>query len=135
MFGSLLFYSISLLHATPTDGITESKRSNTATNSDGAVIIKLGGEVTSADSPAQSLPVSAPISLDVVHMDIAEVIRIFATHSGQNILLGEGIQGTVTARVTNVPWTLALQSIAQSNGWTVTTIGEILLIEPIGTSK
>lgn len=105
-----------------------------ATENDGAVIIKLGGEVIAADSNTQSAPVAPPISLDVVHMDITEVIRIFATHSGQNILLSDGIQGTVTARVTNVPWTLALQSIVQSNGWTVTPIGEILLVEPINTT-
>ena len=107
-----------------------------ATENDGAVIIKLGGEVTSAETTSQSILVASPISLDVVHMDITDVIRIFATHSGHNILLSDGIQGTVTARVNNVPWNLALQSIVQSNGWTVTTIGEILLIEPINnTSK
>jgi len=133
MFVSLLFYSISLLYATPTDGKTENQ--NQSKINDGAVIIKLGGEVVSADQPVQTQLVSAPISLDVVHMDITEVIRVFALHSGQNILLGEGVQGTVTARVTNVPWTLALQSIAQSNGWTITTIGEILLIEPLSTTK
>ena len=116
MFWSLLFY--------PT-------LSAQATENDGAVIIKLGGEVVPASTDTQSIPVAAPISLDVVHMDITEVVRIFATHSEQNILLSDGIQGTVTARVTNVPWTLALESIVQSNGWTVTTIGEILLIEPL----
>ncbi len=104
-----------------------------ATENDGAVIIKLGGEVVAAENSSQSVPVATPISLDVVHMDITDIIRIFATHSGQNILLSDGVQGTVTARVTNVPWTLALESIVQSNGWTVTTIGEILLIEPLST--
>lgn len=119
MFWSFLFY--------PT-------LSAQATENDGAVIIKLGGEVISAESSTQSPPVATPISLDVIHMDITDVIRIFATHSGENILLADGIQGTVTARVTNVPWNLALASIVQTNGWTVTTIGEILLIEPISTS-
>ena len=119
MFWSLLFY--------PT-------LSAQANENDGAVIIKLGGEVIPVETSTQSVPVATPISLDVVHMDITEVIRIFAIHSGQNILLSDGIQGTVTARVTNVPWNLALQSIVQSNGWTVTTIGEILLIEPLSTS-
>ena len=105
-----------------------------ATENDGAVIIKLGGEVVTTEPNAETAPVATPISLDVVHMDIIELIRIFATHSGQNILLSDGIQGTVTARVTNVPWTLALQSVVQSNGWTVTPIGEILLVEPINTT-
>ena len=101
-----------------------------ATENDNAVIIKLGGDVVTAESESQS-PISAkPISLDVVHMDITEVVRIFATHSGHNILLSDGIQGTVTARINNVPWDLALQSIVQSNGWNVTLIGEIVLIEP-----
>ena len=67
MFWSLLFYPTLWAQATENDG---------------AVIIKLGGEVVSADSNTQSLP-AKPISLDVVHMDITEVIRIFSTHSGQ----------------------------------------------------
>ena len=44
-----------------------------ATENDGAVIIKLGGEVVSVDSKAESIPVAAPISPDVVHMDITEL--------------------------------------------------------------
>ena len=105
-----------------------------ATENDGAVIIKWVVKWYQSSSKSTSVPVATPISLDVIHMEITDVIRIFATHSGHNILLSDGIQGTVTARVNNVPWDLALQSIVQTNGWTVTTIGEILLIEPIGTA-
>ena len=105
-----------------------------ATENDGAIIIKLGGEIVSSESKSEAISLATPISLDVVHMDITDVIRIFATHNGKNILLSDGVRGTVTARVNNVPWDIALQSIVQSNGWTVNNIGEILLIEPISTS-
>lgn len=119
MFWSFLFYST---------------LSAEATENDGAIIIRLGGEVISADAKQTTTTVAAPISLDVVHMDINEIIRIFSSHSGQNILLAEGIQGTVSARITNQPWDIALLSIVESNGWTLTSIGEILLVKPIQTA-
>lgn len=107
------------------------------TESDGAVLIRLGGEVLSETSNATPPPPPPkPITLDLVHTDIREVIRLFAEHSGQNILLSDGISGTVSAQLNNVPWTLALQSIAQSNGWVLTAVGEIWIIsKPMESSK
>ncbi len=122
LLGSLLLY--------PTSSVL-------ASENDGAVLIRLGGEVISEPSkPTPPPPPPKPITLDLVHIDVQEVIRIFVEHSGQNILLSDGISGSVSAQLNNVPWTLALHSIAQSNGWVLTAVGEIWIIsKPAETSK
>ncbi len=125
LVGTLLFHTTALAHPTERDG---------------AVLIRLGGEVLSETSNASNAtpppPPPKPITLDLVHTDIREVIRLFTEHSGQNILLSDGISGTVSAQLNNVPWTLALQSIAQSNGWVLTAVGEIWIIsKPVESSK
>ena len=100
-----------------------------ATENDGAVLIRLGGEVVSAEKTVKTtLPTPAPITSDIVQMNIQDVVRLFAIHSGQNIVISDGVDGTVSAQVNNVPWNTALQAIVQSNGWTLVAIGEILMI-------
>jgi len=100
-----------------------------ATENDGAVLIRLGGEVVQEHQQTTvHTPPPTPITLDLLQTDIAEIVRIFAMHTGQNILLADGIQGTVSVRVTNVPWTDALNAIVQSNGWALLPLGEVLMV-------
>ncbi len=109
-----------------------------ATENDGAVLIRLGGEVIQESQQQSVIPIPPPkpITLDLLQTDIAEIVRIFAMHSGQNILLADGVQGTVSVRVTNVPWTDALNAIVQSNGWALLPVGEILMVvQQTPTSK
>lgn len=114
MFFSILFYQTQWAQATENDG---------------AILIRLGGEVIQENQQTTvTAPAPKPITLDLLQTDIAEIVRIFAIHSGQNILLADGIQGTVSVRVTNVPWTDALNAIVQSNGWALLPVGEILMV-------
>ncbi len=104
---------------------------NLANANDQAIVISLGGEVATWKPPSDiSLLNSPPITIDVVHTDINTIIRLFTNHSDANIILADGIQGNISAQITNVPWQLALLSITQGNGWTLLQIGEIWLITP-----
>ena len=104
---------------------------NLANANDNAIVIRPDGEVIPWTPPNdQSLADSPPISIDVVRMDITSVIRIFIEHSESNIILADGIQGTISAQLTNTPWQLALYTISQSNGWTLLKIGDIWMITP-----
>ena len=104
---------------------------NLANANDNAIVISSDGEVVPWTPPKNpALENSTPISLDLVHTDITTIIRIFANHSGANIVLADGVQGTISAQITNTPWQLALYSISQSNGWTLLQIGEIWMITP-----
>ena len=96
-----------------------------------AVLIKLGGEVISADQ--QNLQTSTftgkPISIDLLHADIHSLIRLFAAHTGRNFIISEGVQGTVSVKIENAPWDQALAAILSSQGLVAINIGEITVIQ------
>ena len=48
--------------------------------------------------------------------DIRDVIAAFAAFSGRTIVVGKGVQGTVTAEVRDQPWDIALRAILSSQG-------------------
>ena len=96
---------------------------------DKGVVIRLGGEVVSADQVQQRPPSTATkISIDVVQADIHNVIRLFATHTGHNFIVSDGVEGTVTVKLNQVPWDEALQAILLSQGLMATPLGEVTVI-------
>ena len=73
----------------------------------------------------------AHISLDFKDADIKNILRLIAEVSNLNIVAGEDVQGTVTIRLTDVPWDQALDVILLSNKLGKTLEGNILRIAPI----
>ena len=98
---------------------------------DDAVLIRLGGEVSSISEEAPPPPVKRKISLDLEKADIHSVIRLFAQVSGQNFVVSDGVEGTVTVRLSDVPWDQALQVILLSNGLMAQELGGVVVV---GTS-
>lgn len=100
-------------------------------SSDVGFIIKLGGEVISADQLQTSKYEFSgkPISLDVINADIHSLIRLFSAHSGQNFIIAEGVQGEVSAQIENAPWDQALAAILSSQELVAVNIGEIIVIQ------
>ena len=94
------------------------------------VLIRLGGEVLSEQQIGyeSNISTATPISLDVVDMNIEECIRIFQTHSQQNIILSDGIQGKVSAHIQNIPWDVALWMVVSTNNWKIVDLGDIYII-------
>lgn len=103
-----------------------------SSSNDSAVLIRLGGEVLSAEQIGQEQTISTakPISLDVVEMNIAEIIRIFQAHSGHNIILGDGIEGKVSIHIHEIPWDVALLMVVHANNWKIVDLGDIYIIVP-----
>ena len=114
MFPSLFFFLHNFAHATE------------------PVLIKLGGEVLVGDDILEDPPYipKKPISLDVQQVDIRQLVYTFAQVGETNIIVGEGVTGTVTAYVQQVPWDIALYAIIQSHGWSIQFIGDIWVISP-----
>ncbi|MGH7720009.1 MAG: AMIN domain-containing protein [Gemmatimonadaceae bacterium] len=48
--------------------------------------------------------------------EIRDVIAAFAVFSGRTIVVGRGVEGTVSAEIRDQPWDVALRSILQSQG-------------------
>ena len=69
----------------------------------------------------------APIEIDVQNASVASVIRSFQEFSGRNIIAGPEVTGTITAKLTGVPWLVALDQVMRAHGfgWEETTNGII----------
>jgi hypothetical protein len=57
------------------------------------------------------------INLDVQNADIHTVLRTLADYSGKNIIASREVEGEVTARLYDIPWQDALNSILRSHGF------------------
>lgn len=107
----------------------------------GAVLIREGGSAPLPTSSSGGTTLSGPapvseaahIDIDVVNADIRDVLRLVAIVSGLNFVVDDAVKGTVTARMLDVPWDMALAAILQSKGLTTVPFGEsILLVQPGG---
>ena len=108
-----------------------------AKKDDGAVLIRLGGEVVSADQVVAPPPLPnthRTVSLDLQDADIHNVLRLFAEVSGLNFVASDDVQGKVTVFLEDVPWDQALAVILHSEGLGAQRYGQrIMTIEPIRT--
>ncbi|GEM_PF-4048294 len=89
----------------------------------------LGGSWSSGSSFGGG-STAAPISLDLVDADIHQVLRLIAEVSGLNVVASDEVSGSVTVRLEDVPWDLALQAILTSKGLAATVNGGILQVGP-----
>jgi len=54
-----------------------------------------------------------PITINFENVDIRDGMRMLSEVTGKNILVGDEVEGTITVRLTNVPWNKALDAILQ----------------------
>ncbi len=88
-------------------------------------------------SPALAAAPAAPrfegkrISLDVVRADLHDVLRLLADQGHVNLVLAEGVQGKVTLRLRNVPWSEALATVLTSHGLGTERSGSVVRVAPL----
>ncbi len=68
-------------------------------------------------------------TMDVEGADVRTVIRAIAEFSGRNIVVGQGVKGTVRVSLRDVGWQEALRTILRSNGLDYTEDGGILRVD------
>lgn len=71
------------------------------------------------------------ISLDFKDADIKNILRLIAEVSDLNVVAGDDVEGTVTIRLTDVPWDQALEVILLSNELGMDLQGNILRVAPL----
>jgi type II secretory pathway component HofQ len=90
-------------------------------------------------TPAAAEPPSAPrakrgpaqtIDLDVHRADLRDVLRLLAHAGGVNLVYGEEIAGTVTLKLTAVPWERALWVVLSSKGLEMRREGNVIRVAP-----
>ena len=82
---------------------------------------------TIASDDARLRYVGRPIDLDVKGADIHDVCRLLADVGKVNIVLGDGVQGTVTLTMRHVPWDQVLDAVLAAKGLRVERDGNVIL--------
>jgi type IV pilus assembly protein PilQ len=141
-------FSGSLIQQTPQETIIK--------DADGVTIKFLAHQIdwnqTSRDvvAPEQARPEPAPVkqiqstqiteqekwtgertSFDFKEIDIKDLFRFIADLSGLNVILHPSIKGSVTLKLTDVPWDQALDVITRNQGLGYTVEGNVIRIAPI----
>jgi type IV pilus assembly protein PilQ len=73
------------------------------------------------------------VSFDFKDADIRDVFRILADISGFNIIIANNVTGTVTLKLSDVPWDQALDLILQNAGLGAIVEGNVMQIAPLAT--
>lgn len=79
------------------------------------------------EQTAPAVP-SAPISLNLKDADLADVLKIFAQLTNRRVMIGPGVNGTVTVALTDTPWDQALDIIARQNNLEITVDADKILV-------
>jgi type IV pilus assembly protein PilQ len=71
-----------------------------------------------------------PFSFDFKDIDIKDLFRFIADISGLNVILDPSVRGTVTLKLTEVPWDQALDLITRNQGLGYSVEGNVIRIAP-----
>lgn len=71
----------------------------------------------------------ARINLDVENAEVGNVLRLIADAAHLNLVASDAVKGTVTLRLRNVPWRLALRVVVESKGFEVREEGNVLRVD------
>jgi type IV pilus assembly protein PilQ len=75
------------------------------------------------------------LSLNFQDIDIRSVIAILAEFTGQNVVAGDDVTGTITLKLDDVPWDEALDFIMMTKDLEKYETGNVTLIAPVGKIK
>ncbi len=94
---------------------------------------------TSARSPGPAIPRvrlskrpfrGEPISLNVVHADLRDVLHLLADSGGYNLVVAPDVQGEVTLNVRDVPWDQLFDLLVHMYGYAYHRVGTVLIVAP-----
>ncbi len=86
-----------------------------------------------AKHPKEKIPIlpTGYVTVDFKDADILNVLRVLALKGGVNIVAGRDVQGTVTIRLTNVPWDKALDTILKTYDFGYERDGDIIIVSSL----
>ena len=104
---------------------------STTTSTEGAGGYGMGsfGEKTVRSGEKQYT--GEPFSFDFKDIDIKDLFRFIADISGLNVILDPAVKGSVTLKLTEVPWDQALDLITKNQGLGYTIEGNVIRIAPV----
>ena len=83
---------------------------------------------TLADAP----PVfsGAPMSMDFPKIELRTALQLIADFSGVNMVVSESVSGTLSLRLSQVPWDQVLHTVLQTKGLGQHRLGDVLWVAP-----
>jgi type IV pilus assembly protein PilQ len=72
-----------------------------------------------------------PFTFDFKDIDIKDFFRFVADISGLNVILDPAVHGSITMKLTNVPWDQALDLVCKNEGLGYTIEGNVIRIAPL----
>ena len=76
-------------------------------------------------------PSTKRINLDVKDADLHNVLRLLADVGRINIVVADDVKGKVTVRLTNVPWTEALDVVLAAKGLGKEKVGSVIHVDTL----
>jgi type IV pilus assembly protein PilQ len=73
--------------------------------------------------------VGEPISVDFKDIDIKDFFRFIAEISGMNMILDPTVKGSLTVKLTEVPWDQALDIVCRNNGLGYEIDGNVMSVK------
>jgi type IV pilus assembly protein PilQ len=70
------------------------------------------------------------LTLNFQDIDVRAVLQLLADTSGQNIVVSDSVQGSVTLRLQNVPWDQALDIVLRTKGLAMRRRDNVILVAP-----
>jgi type IV pilus assembly protein PilQ len=70
------------------------------------------------------------LTLNFQDIDVRAVLQLLADTSGQNIVVSDTVQGSVTLRLQNVPWDQALDIVLRTKGLAMRRRDNVILVAP-----
>ncbi|MCI0414830.1 type IV pilus secretin PilQ [bacterium] len=89
------------------------------------------GSLEDREGGAQKQYTGEPFSFDFKDIDIKDLFRFIADISGLNVILDPSVRGSVTLKLTEVPWDQALDLITKNQGLGYTIEGNVIRIAPL----
>ncbi|MGH8231464.1 MAG: type IV pilus secretin PilQ [Steroidobacteraceae bacterium] len=94
-------------------------------------------EVTAARKAAEANPAEQKkeykgerLTLNFQDIETRAVLQLLADASGQNIVVSDSVQGSVTLRLQNVPWDQALDIVLRTKGLDKRQEGNVIIVAP-----
>lgn len=71
-----------------------------------------------------------PISLNFQNVEVRTLLQVLAEHSGFNIVVADGVAGSMSIRMRQVPWDQALDTILQARSLAARQEGPVIWVAP-----
>ena len=75
------------------------------------------------------------LTLNFQDIDTRAVLQLLADASGQNIVVSDTVNGSVTLRLQNVPWDQALDIVLRTKGLDKRRDGNVIIVAPAGGAR